>query len=432
MLAINRYREGIKGFTFALVLFLLTIIVTILPGSGEPVEASEVLSKVPDLCYKCHSQMKQELGQPYVHFPFSQGKCDTCHVIHAGKYPGLVKEEINKLCLGCHKELRKSIREKRVHGAIKDGKCTDCHVAHSSKYSKLLTRKESELCSQCHEISAEDLRLKTSVHQPYKQGKCSSCHNAHVADRDSLLRSEPSTLCAGCHEPRCKFGTVSIAHLTKSMDCTGCHSGHDSSSASLLGPFGHPAFLNKQCEKCHNPVTEGGAMTTRGGGTEVCFRCHKKEPGMFESSNVHYQVGPNPCIVCHEVHGSDKPSFTVNEQSLCIKCHEDVYKSTARMEKALKSVRCLPVKNRKCFDCHSPLHSSEPFFFRVSQDVIKTCSRCHEAQHKITHPLGAEVIDPRNGQPITCKSCHSMHNGQAKFMLQFDRNRELCIQCHKT
>jgi predicted CXXCH cytochrome family protein len=59
------------------------------------------------------------------------------------------------------------------------------------------------------------------------------------------------------------------------------------------------------------------------------------------------------------------------------------------------------------------------------------CARCHESQHKITHPLGDDVIDVRNGEPVTCISCHSMHSAKADYMLTHEKDRAICIQCHK-
>ena len=99
------------------------------------------------------------------------------------------------------------------------------------------------------------------------------------------------------------------------------------------------------------------------------------------------------------------------------------------MEKALKSIRCTPVKERQCFECHIPPHSNNNLYFRA--DDIQTCARCHVRQHKVAHPQGPDVKDPRNGQPITCITCHSMHASKAQFMLIYDGKRQLCIQCHK-
>ena len=99
------------------------------------------------------------------------------------------------------------------------------------------------------------------------------------------------------------------------------------------------------------------------------------------------------------------------------------------MEKTLKSIKCTPVKERQCFNCHIPMHSDRPLYFRA--DGIDMCARCHETEHKITHPLGKDVIDPRDGGPLTCLSCHSMHDAKDEFLLTYDRNRALCIQCHK-
>ena len=164
-------------------------------------------------------------------------------------------------------------------------------------------------------------------------------------------------------------------------------------------------------------------------GSDLCFQCHKKDSQKFRENDVHGSDANGGCTMCHSYHASKRKNLTVKESAICITCHETTEKSTVLMEKALKGVRCVPVKDRQCFECHIPPHSTQELYFR--EDSIQTCARCHEAEHKVAHPLGKDAIDPRNGQPITCITCHSMHASKAEFMLIYDRKRQLCIQCHK-
>ena len=39
-------------------------------------------------------------------------------------------------------------------------------------------------------------------------------------------------------------------------------------------------------------------------------------------------------------------------------------------------------------------------------------------------------MDPRNGQPMTCLSCHNPHGTQYVAMLVASPSRALCVQCH--
>lgn len=388
---------------------------------------TKLKGKIPDLCYECHKTLKESLSQGYVHFPFKQGKCGACHNAHASSLNDLMKDDINSLCLSCHEGIRNLLNKGNVHGALKKGVCTDCHYAHAGVNRHLLLKEEKKLCWECHEALKEQLN-KSFAHLPFKEGECSSCHNAHSSSGGYLLIATPNKMCKTCHQPRCSIGTVSISFATKELDCSACHTGHSSNSKGLLGPYGHKAFLDKSCEQCHNPIVAGGKITTKQSGKDLCFRCHEKDRIKIKEADAHGGE-KRGCALCHNSHASKRKNLTVKESDLCFACHQDTEKRQMFMIKALKSIRCEPVKDRKCFECHVPPHSSNPHYFK--EDKILTCARCHAAQHKVTHPMGSGVLDPRDGQPITCITCHSMHSAKAEFMLVLDRKRALCIQCHK-
>lgn len=432
----NKYIAGGKGLQtsknavmfYALRFVLITLV--LFWSSGNAFAQVKLKVPVPDLCYKCHKELKKDLADRYTHTLFKQGKCTTCHNSHVSNVKGLMNDEIDTICLNCHDKIRKLVRKTNMHGALRDGMCTDCHYAHSGSIKNLLMTSEKTLCMNCHQSINEQFK-KPFTCQPFKKGECSSCHDPHASAEDNLLASAPARLCQKCHAPRCKGGGVSIASIVKKQDCTSCHTGHSSKDKGLLGPYGHTAFLVKNCEACHDPIKANRKITTKIKGRELCLSCHKKEDSKYKylENDVHLKGTGNPCNTCHDYHASEKKNLTRNEKKICIKCHESTEKSTAFMEKALGQVKCTPVKERKCFECHIPAHSDLPLNYRAGG--IEMCARCHESQHKITHPLGDNVIDPRNGKPVTCISCHSMHAAPDEFMLTHERNRALCIQCHK-
>jgi predicted CXXCH cytochrome family protein len=382
----------------------------------------------PALCYKCHNELKERLNDNVTHFLFRQGKCSSCHNPHVSRDRGLLRDEINPLCLSCHESIKNLIGKAVQHSAIRDGACTDCHNAHSSENKNLLVRTEKELCWECHEELKVQLDNKFFC-LPFKNGECSACHNPHGASEDNLLFEKPIDTCKKCHTTiNCKAGDASIASVTKKMDCISCHSGHSSDKKGILGPYAHSIFLEKKCGECHKPISEGREIVTKYAGDRLCLNCHEKDTSIIDD-DVHRKDPESSCIMCHGPHASEKTNLTINESKLCVTCHEDTEKRTFFMEKALKSKReCEPIKNRECFECHVPVHSDKNLNFR--EDEFQLCNKCHEAEHKITHPMGPDVIDVRNGQPITCISCHSMHAASSKFMLTHDGKRTLCIQCH--
>lgn len=412
----------------SLLFALCSMLIVVWAWSGLAYAQGDLKEKTPDLCYRCHAKLKASLSSSYVHFPFKEGKCIACHNSHTSDIKGLVKEEVNSLCLSCHDGIKRALKKSFVHYALKKGMCTDCHYAHSGKNKHLLVKAQKDLCWDCHESLKEQLK-KSYAHLPFKEGECSSCHDPHASSEENQMLAASNKLCKNCHAPRCKAEGVSISFATEKLDCTTCHGGHAADTSGLLGPYGHTVFLEKKCEQCHNPIVANRRITTRLAGKDLCFSCHKKDPAKLREGDVHVSDVKGGCTMCHNYHSSKKKNLTVKESRLCFTCHEDAEKRTVLMEKALRSIKCVPVKDRKCFECHTPPHSNNPLYFRA--DNIKTCARCHEKEHKVTHPLGADVKDPRNGQPITCITCHGMHSARADFMLLFDAKRQLCIQCHK-
>ncbi len=392
--------------------------------------AAKLKTSVPKLCYNCHKDLKQGLSDRHVHFLFKEGKCTTCHNSHVSKIKGLMNNKVDALCLGCHDELRKLINKGSKHSALRDNDCTGCHFPHSGENNHLLINKEKDLCLKCH----ADLSLKFNEPHacaPFKQGNCSACHDSHASVESNLLLAPPTKQCKECHWPKCKAKDISIASVVADSDCTSCHSGHSSPDKGLLGPFGHKSFLEKRCEECHNKIEAKKPITIKIEGAELCFNCHKRTMAKYQyvDNDIHVKNAKNPCIFCHDHHASDNKNMTMSETRLCMNCHEGTEKRTSSMERVLKAAICEPIKERKCFECHIPTHSDRPLNFRAEE--IPLCARCHASQHKITHPLGDETIDPRNGRAVTCVSCHSMHSSKDEFMLTHDRKRALCIQCHK-
>ncbi|GAB4388401.1 MAG: cytochrome c3 family protein [Thermodesulfovibrionales bacterium] len=423
----NTGKPGYRGCVGALAMVAAICLVAaalLAALAPEALAAKALRAQVPDLCYQCHVELKEELKGNSVHFPFKQGMCEACHAVHASDKGALVKEDINTLCLSCHNDIKTLLDGGGWHTALSQGDCASCHTAHSSEHRKLLVASEKQLCWNCHgELKGQT--AKTYKHNPFEGGECASCHNPHASKEQFQLVDSPNKVCQKCHAPRCNVKGVSITHATSKMNCTQCHSGHNSDIDGLFGPYGHRPFLDKSCELCHNPIEPDKKITTLAKGEELCFFCHSKDPENFRDGDVHLMVTETPCFLCHDYHASGKKNMTVDESRVCFSCHDEIEKKIERMRKSLDYVH----QEKECFSCHKPMHSRQPHYFKA--DVLSLCSECHQAQHSISHPIGEGVIDPRNGQTLTCVSCHSMHLARADFMLQFDRSRQLCIQCHK-
>ncbi len=383
---------------------------------------------IPELCFNCHKELEESLGDKFLHILFKKGECIKCHNSHVSTVSGLLDDRVDSLCLNCHEELRRLIDSGHIHTPLRNGNCSECHNSHSGNYEHLLVEEEKGLCVKCHKKTIEQAG-KAYGCLPFKKGECSECHDSHATENLNLLKSDPNTLCKECHAPRCKPGNISISSLVEKLDCTSCHSGHGSDNRGALGPFGHNAFINKECDQCHEPLSEGKPVKTRLQKKDLCFSCHQKDDYVYVEDNLHVKGLGNRCNLCHSYHSSENANFTRNERKVCINCHEKTEARTEEMERILKTTECKPVRERKCFECHLPGHSDEPLGYRG--DGIEMCARCHKSEHSSSHPVGRDIIDPRSGQYVTCISCHSMHTSRADYMLTHDRNRSLCIQCHK-
>ncbi|MBI4831696.1 MAG: cytochrome C, partial [Candidatus Lindowbacteria bacterium] len=130
------------------------------------------------------------------------------------------------------------------------------------------------------------------------------------------------------------------------------------------------------------------------------------------------------CTACHSPHASDERFLMrQNKRELCAACHKGYD------EKLKLKVVHDPVLKGQCELCHEPHAGSTPRLLKV--DVLELCKRCHAEEHKVSHPYGQGVIDPRTQSILDCISCHDPHSSDEEFLTYYNRDRDLCIQCHK-
>ena len=165
----NEGKENINNFTiYSLQFTIFLFILCLIPAWNGFADAQVKLkTKVPDLCFECHQELKKGLSDKYVHFLFKQGKCITCHNSHVSKTKGLMNDEVNTICLNCHEEIRNLIENATLHSALRENNCTECHLPHSGENKYLLVNKEKELCLKCHE------KLNKKLGDPYEIGRAS-------------------------------------------------------------------------------------------------------------------------------------------------------------------------------------------------------------------------------------------------------------------
>ncbi|SNR70396.1 cytochrome c3 family protein [Desulfurobacterium atlanticum] len=150
-----------------------------------------------------------------------------------------------------------------------------------------------------------------------------------------------------------------------------------------------------------------------------------KEELTFEYIHIHaFGDGKNSCLYCHKTDSPSKKDVKrVSGELVCYECHREVYE---RIDSHLYHHKNI----RNCVMCHDP-HQSDNIAM-LKGDGITVCMRCHATNKAgyCVHPQGEKHLDPRNGQPVTCISCHFTMGTDYKYLLKKNGESALCYQCH--
>jgi predicted CXXCH cytochrome family protein len=139
----------------------------------------------------------------------------------------------------------------------------------------------------------------------------------------------------------------------------------------------------------------------------------------------HVSAGGGDCTTCHNPHTGDGPALLKDDaQQLCLDCHDPGGSASGQAGRYATHAGDLP-----CATCHVPHGAERPVLLK--DDSVEICAECHSHEHGIRHPLGEEIRDPRTGSPMTCLSCHGIHDAPYKSYLHASDERDLCIGCHK-
>ncbi len=393
---------------------ILAGVIFVMVAMAGPLHGSVKATKA--LCIECHSKAAAMNDMPFVHKPAKEGKCTACHNPHASKHKGLLSGSGSSLCFNCHPKSNFSARV--VHKPVQEGNCLSCHEAHSSVNASLLKDRGGNSCFACH--PQNNFTSKKNVHPEVRKGNCTTCHSAHASSNDRLLVRDIRTLCSSCHYSG-KTEARPCAYDVAGSDCTGCHSPHASDRNAILKTALHKPFEEKKCSACH-----AGKRYETKVGTEVCIECHKSTMQSFNKINSHLVPGAdaNSCTSCHNPHASDEKNlFRDKGTRVCLKCHVDTGVLIAKSNFVHPGIG-------QCSDCHVSHGSNNKFFLSAGAETCST-ENCHPAQGSFTHPLGDSIIDPRSKSPMDCSTCHNPMGSPEKFILRMDKDKELCVQCHR-
>lgn len=380
------------------------------------------------LCLSCHTAFTAKMNAKHVHTPLANGDCSGCHNPHASNHGKLMDTDANAVCYNCHANVIPA-GAVSSHQAVAKGECVACHDPHSSANPANLVKGGSELCFDCHKQLGEKLATNKFGHSPVKQS-CLRCHNPHASEKhDSLLKTAEPALCLECHKANTAgFKQRHMNYPVEQGRCTSCHDPHGSNSGAILADHVHAPIKNQMCNQCHNEPTSAQPFAVKKDGYELCQGCHYEMINeAFGKNRLHWpMVDKTGCINCHAPHASTEQGLLRKPMTeVCGSCHAD---TLARQDRS--QTKHQPISDGECSVCHSP-HASNNLFLQKEPSTIKTCAQCHDWQTHSTHPIGAEVIDPRNPNvSLDCLSCHRTHGTEYKHFIYYQDIQSLCVQCH--
>lgn len=188
-----------------------------------------------ETCLSCHAGGLRIHWKGSAH-EFQNIACASCHTVHTGQDPVLVKLTQPDTCLTCHKEKRAEIHRPSTHPIVQ-GKtaCSDCHNPHGSSGPKMLVKgTTNETCYTCH---AEKRGPFLWEHAPVRED-CTLCHKPHGSVHANLLKNRGPWLCQQCH--------LAQFHPSTAYSGTGLPTG--------TIPSGTQQLLGKNCLNCHVQV----------------------------------------------------------------------------------------------------------------------------------------------------------------------------------
>lgn len=401
-------------------IFRLILVLGFLLLSSSSLTAQAVYVDQPAVCFECHADFQDLLKKKYVHAAFESGTCSECHNPHASKHASLLGEDVLTLCTSCHETINTDLQKQSAHLPALQGKCTTCHNPHASDYSALQQSETIDLCTSCH-VSVTDWLTDEVVHAPVMEGDCLACHGPHGEVNNKLLKKSIPKICYDCHDSQDEINAAHKGYDISNANCIACHDPHSSKIANLLRPNQHAPFKSGNCKVCHE-TTGGNAFALKTSNKKLCTKCHSKV--INDDLLFHHNVDDDKsCMNCHNPHASSSDNLLRDIQSnLCMSCH---FNDESSQNKA----KYITHDGIDCSNCHLP-HGANNKTYLKSLDA-ELCTGCHEGSHDSSHPLGNDVIDPRNKKPVTCLSCHKLHGADFKKYLPLDPSMDLCIQCHK-
>lgn len=256
-------------------------------------------------CHDPHQSAAPKLMARFVHPPFADKSCDTCHAPAKNGKVVLTNSDTKALCVTCHSDQAEKIDKAKVQHPGAAGECIACHNPHAGKSPGFLQPDPVTACLACHSDQAEQFK-KAHLHQPAFEQGCATCHEPHGGDNLHLLRSSsPNQLCLECHGPDINPQKLEKEHLITIFDGK-VKLPEDYFRKVPILPIkygrGHPVE--------RHPVSD-----------------------VMDPSDLTKVLKPINCLTCHQPHSSAQPGLLakdqVNNMAFCMSCHTNMIEGVA-------------------------------------------------------------------------------------------------------
>ncbi|NIA20532.1 MAG: hypothetical protein GWP05_00880 [Anaerolineaceae bacterium] len=270
---------------------------------GVPVDPN-----APNLPPRFSEGRPEKEAQPeavYYHEPYKKRRCVSCHTPERSY---AMVTPIPGLCMKCHSDVFPREASDWVHGPAAAGGCQLCHRGHEAPNRNLLPKPEPDLCWTCHQASRV---LSRPYHVDTGRQKCSACHDPHVAGNRLLLADSRT------YRRRGTRGSARSVHSAWSRDdCTKCHipersnmvienvdevcvTCHDDQLRPVAGRQVHAPVRQGQCTLCHTPHKSILPNLIKPAAEEICYTCHSADEIRV---STHPRVERADCLLCHQGH----------------------------------------------------------------------------------------------------------------------------------
>lgn len=229
-------------------------------------------------------------------------------------------------CLGCHSnKIHAFAFAASVHGK---NACTSCHVeiVDLAKHMKGETKVAKVKCERCHKKEAAEHF--SSVHMLHDI-RCADCHtDIHSHTYWKKDKRKVVAKCIQCHKKEAVYrqsihGKAVAAGKQDSAACNDCHNLHEIKAVGNQATHENREFHTRVCLKCHSDEK----MMQRNGVFNVAVKTYM-ESYHGKNFRLGYPEKVAGCADCHTAHAvlpAKEPNSSVNPNNLvktCSQCHE--------------------------------------------------------------------------------------------------------------